>query len=578
MDPPEAGGRAISLYRLFFYFNKEYSSSYRFLLYMVTFVTGLWDIGRDGLKADWARSYQHYLDKFSSLLSTDANFIIFGEEELEKFVWRKRPSSNTQFILRNRPWFKNNVPYAKIQEIRKNASWLNLASWLKDSTQARLEWYNPLVMSKMFLLNDAQIMSKFDSSHYFWIDAGICNTVSPGYFSHDKIHLKLPKTFQRFAFIAFPYEASTEIHGFSFPKLNEYAGSRVRLVCRGGLFGGRKETIPEINGLYHSILHQTLNDGYMGTEESIFSILLYRYPKLFEYAEIESNGLINHFCERLKNNTVEVKSFSPSRSRKLRVGLYILTFNSPTQLGNLLRSMKTYDPDFLEKPELFVLDNSTDPAVETGYLQLQNEFRFQRIKKDNLGVCGGRQFIAEHAEEMKFDFYFFFEDDMLFYLGEETACKNGFIRKIAKLYSKSLHIIYQENLDFLKLNFTEFFGDNGKQWSWHNVPQGLKNEYWPDHKDLSKIPDTRFERINSYQGLSYATGEIYYCNWPQVVSRKGNQKIFLDTKWKYPFEQTWMSHVYQKLKKQEITSGLLLASPTEHDRTEFYSAEMRREN
>ena len=40
--------------------------------------------------------------------------------------------------------------------------------------------YNPLVMSKVFLLNDAKIMDKFNSENLFWIDAGISNTVHIG--------------------------------------------------------------------------------------------------------------------------------------------------------------------------------------------------------------------------------------------------------------------------------------------------------------------------------------------------------------------------------------------------------------
>ena len=35
----------------------------------VTLVTGLWDLGRDGLTEGWSRSYEnHYLKKFEELL------------------------------------------------------------------------------------------------------------------------------------------------------------------------------------------------------------------------------------------------------------------------------------------------------------------------------------------------------------------------------------------------------------------------------------------------------------------------------------------------------------------------------
>ena len=142
----------------------------------VTIVTGLWDIGRGELKEGWSRNFNHYLSKFSELLKIENNMIIFGEQELESFIFQHRSPENTQFICRNKEWFKNEF-YDKIQNIRNNPNWYNQAGWLKDSTQATLEMYNPLVMSKMFLLNDARIMDRFNSSHMYWIDAGITNTV-----------------------------------------------------------------------------------------------------------------------------------------------------------------------------------------------------------------------------------------------------------------------------------------------------------------------------------------------------------------------------------------------------------------
>ena len=553
----------------------------------VTFVTGLWNIKRDQLSEGWSRSFEHYLEKFDQLLKIDANLIIFGEKELEDFVWERRSRENTQFIVRSTDWFVNDF-HTKIQSIRTNPDWYNQSGWLPESTQARLEMYNPLVMSKMFLLNDARIFDNFDSSHLFWIDAGITNTVHPGYFTHDMIHEKFDKLFNKFGFIAFPYAAEREIHGFSYPKINQYAGGNVKLVCRGGIFGGTKDSISDVNGLYYNVMNQTLNDGYMGTEESLFSILLYRHPDIFDYYEIESNGLIGKFCEDVKNDTHKVKNIQGKTSysdlKFDNSALYVITFNSPKQFETLLKSMELYDRNFIDKPKKYLLDNSSDLSTTERYVELCNEFGFEHVKKDNLGICGGRQWIAEHAHENKFDFYWFFEDDMFFYGGQDQVCKNGFTRKIDDLYNKSLQITKNHSLDFLKLNFTEFYGDNGTQWSWYNVPQNIREEYWPEKPTLPvqgldpNAPRTRFNEIRSYKGVAFGIGEVYYCNWPQVVTKYGNEKMFLTTKWDRPFEQTWMSYIYQEIKKDNIKPGLLMATPTEHDRFEFYDGKLRKES
>lgn len=555
----------------------------------ITLVTGLWNIKRDELSEGWSRSFEHYLDKFEQLLKVDNPMIIFGDSELESFIFERRNRNNTLFVNRSQEWFKNEF-YNKIQEIRTNPEWFNLAGWLSESTQAKLEMYNPLVMSKMFLLNDAKIMDPFNSEMMFWIDAGLTNTVHPGYFTHDKVLEKLPKYISKFSFVCFPYEANNEIHGFEFNKLNSIAGSKVNKVARGGFFGGPKHTIGDMNGIYYNLLKNTLDENYMGTEESIFSIMCYTQPDLINYFEIESNGLFGKFFEDLKNDQLKPKSESTQQVvinnlDTNKVGLYVITFNSPNQFRTLIDSMIAYDKDYIYKTKKFLLDNSSDESTFNEYVELCEEFNFEHIKKDNLGICGGRQFIAEHFQnETDLDYYLFFEDDMFFYPNKGEVCRNGFNRYVSNLYSKTLQIVKKENFDFLKLNFSEFFGDNGTQWSWYNVPQNIRQKYWPGKNRLPEqgldpnAPKTVYNSVRTYQGVPYVTGEIYYCNWPQIVSRTGNQKMFLDTTWAHPFEQTWMSHMYQLVKEGELYPGLLLMTPTEHDRFDHYERSLRKES
>jgi hypothetical protein len=553
----------------------------------ITLVTGIWNIGRDGLQEGWSRPFQHYLDKFSQLLDVESNMIIFGDEELKDFVFSKRSRENTQFITRPLEWFKDNEFFDMIQKIRTNESWSNQVGWLKESTQARLENYNPLVMSKVFLLNDAKIMDQFNSEYLFWIDGGLTNTVHPGYFTHDKVLDKLSKHISKFSFVCFPYDAENEIHGFEYNKLNSIAGDKVTKVARGGFFGGPKDSISDINGIYYSLLKTTLDEGYMGTEESIFSIMCYKHSDIINYFEIESNGLIGRFFEDLKNDTLKTKNETKvvvtNNLDTNKVGLYVITFNSPNQLRTLIKSMTEYDKDYLLKTEKFLLDNSSDESTFEEYAKLCEEHNFTHIKKDNLGICGGRQWIAEHFETTDLDYYLFFEDDMFFY-PNEGVCRNGFNRFVPNLYTKSLEVMKKENFDFLKLNYSEFYGDNGTQWSWYNVPQSVREQFWPGKNRLPvqgldpNAPKTKFDAVLSHKGLPYAVGEVYYCNWPQLVSKPGNQKMFLDTTWAHPFEQTWMSHMYQLVKKDELYPGLLLLTPTEHNRFEHYDGGLRKES
>jgi hypothetical protein len=163
-------------------------------------------------------------------------------------------------------------------------------------------------------------------------------------------------------------------------------------------------------------------------------------------------------------------------------------------------------------------------------------------------------------------------------------CRNGFKNYTPDLYKKVHEIMAKEDFDFLKLSFTEVYMDNNIQVSWYNVPQSVRTYMWPDYDQLPisgldpYAPRTKFDKIDVHNELSYISGEIYYANWPMIVSKKGNQKMFLDVQWEHPFEQTWMSYMFQETVKGNINPAVLLASPVWHNRIIYYKPEERREN
>jgi hypothetical protein len=572
-----------------------------------TIVTALWNLGRADISEGFKRDYSEYLVKFGELLNTDIPMYIFADKSDEDYIWTIRSKENTVLNLMSLDELKKWFNFTELtSEICKKPEWLSQSGWLSESPQAKLDGYNPLVMSKMFMLNDVTIRDPFDSENFFWVDAGITNTVNSGYFTHDKVFDNLENYLNRngeFVFISFSYIGGNEIHGFSRPELAKYCNTDyVRYVCRGGFFGGRKSMVNDINGIYYGYLNNTLNEGLMGTEESIFTIISHNYPDKIYRFEISDNGLIWPFFEELKNcknnteNKEEVKldpSFfldkilniteeTKSKSTE-EVALYVIGFNSPNQFKTLIHSMMFYDKNFIDKPKKYLLDNSTDLSTTEQYIALCKSYGFEHIKKDNIGITGGRQWISEHFNESGHNYYMFFEDDMFFHSDRVGICRNGFNRFTPNLYDKVLTIMKKENFDFLKFNFSEFFGDNGTQWSWYNVPQVVRDQHFPNNPKLPtqgldpNAPRTEFKNIRSIDGLSYITGDIYYSNWPQIMSKEGNRKCFINTKFQFPYEQTIMSFIFQETKKDVIKPGILLLTPTEHNRFDHYDASLRKE-
>ena len=305
------------------------------------FVTGIWDLNRDQSKPGWQRSFDHYLDNFIRLLCDmkDFNLIVFIDPSLEDLVWQHRSKNNTRIYHHAKDQFKGSFfPFFdKIQEIRNDPEWYDQAAWLKDSTQASLEYYNPMVMSKMFLLHNAKCYDPFDSEYFYWIDGGITNTLSLGYFNNQKVIDNLISLSRKFLFICFPYETNSEIHGFKIEGMKKYANDdNVNRVARGGFFGGNKKIISEANNLYYSLLDQSLNEGYMGTEESIFTIMTYLDPNTYHFETINNDGLIYTFFENLQNVDFKPKT----------INTYIVTFNSSDQLQMVLDSFEKYEKKY----------------------------------------------------------------------------------------------------------------------------------------------------------------------------------------------------------------------------------------
>ena len=181
-----------------------------------TIVTGIWNLGRENAGEGFKRPFSHYIERFKDLLSAlhEYKVVVYIEEEHKDLVKGFCNPDNTIIRIKETDSFKTSFPfYQQVQDIRHNSEWYSQAEWLRNSTQATLELYNPLVMSKMFLLHDEKIMNPFNTDYFYWLDGGITSTVHPGYFYKDNVLSKLDNLVKKFMFITFPYLACSEIHG-----------------------------------------------------------------------------------------------------------------------------------------------------------------------------------------------------------------------------------------------------------------------------------------------------------------------------------------------------------------------------
>ena len=766
----------------------------------ITFVTALLDINRDSIDSNlFKRDFQKYLADLNKLLNNlqNKNIVIYIEEKYFDFV-KNIKKHNVILKSISQEQIKNTEYYSKIQKVRTDPAWSSQKDWLKNSPQAQLELYNPLIFQKIHFLEDVSLKNPFNSSKFFWVDAGISNAqANPQVFTHQKFEDYLSRDSKKFLFINYPYHNFDEIHGFSKKGLELFYKDPISSVSRATFFGGPQSYISFLSNKFREIAHKSLDLNFLGTEESIFTLLNYLYPKKVNPKEINGSGLVRNYFDNLLNPhppvsnsgtlsqnshisearsnflpkpyknlrnqqnpkafeifidffdshkdldliieigsgfggftsflyeqstkinskfiTYEIKpgmaanikkinenidvrnkdvldvltvneienlinkhgktlilcdggsistefntfsktlkkgdiimahDYAPSRAvfeadfkgkiwnwlevadkdieksvldfdlrdvfeklksvawvakqkfkeklidtpikdfSSIKTHLYILTFNFPDQLLHTIKTLKEV-PEWLEKPKLFLLDNSTNDEARSQNRKIAEDYNFNYIcLNENKGICGGRQAAAEHFHDSDADFMLFFEDDMTINSSTDSGsfCRNGFRKFIPNLYDKIHKIMLKDKFDFLKLSFTEVYFDNDKQCSWYNVPQKIRSEFWPHYDKLPErgldpnVPLTDFKNIRNIDGCSYIDGEVYYANWPTIVSKSGNEKMFINTKWAHPYEQTWMSHIYQQTKKGLMKPAVLLASPITHNRFKHYKPEERREN
>ncbi|KNC83569.1 hypothetical protein SARC_04193 [Sphaeroforma arctica JP610] len=257
----------------------------------VTLVTGLWDLGRGGLvKSDFKRPFSQYIDglKANFLMSPMPKILFLPREfaeQIREFVFEKVVNLRVIPLELDQmeKWYGD--AHEDMQKIRTDPKWSDIYGkdgWLAKSPQSTLKNYNTVVMYKIFMLRIAARLNHFDTKSFLFVDAKhMCMdphrmiTKNMGIF---KEHM------QKFLTTHFFYGPSGETHGFvnaEFMKWLNLPEHSQHKVCRGGVFGGKRESIEMVAAVYENIMRQHLKDGYMGTEENVFSISLYRYPQLF---------------------------------------------------------------------------------------------------------------------------------------------------------------------------------------------------------------------------------------------------------------------------------------------------------
>lgn len=307
----------------------------------INLVTGFWNIRED-------RSEDRYLENFKNVLSLSQNLTIFIPKKYENFVLTNRSNllDKTEIIILELDDIKNNYFFEYwdlVQKIRTDRTWYESQSWLKNNPQHFSEWYNPIVMSKVFFLHHAYKINKFDSDNYVWIDAGITQHISKNIVT-DKNILNVFNHIENVLFSSVDYVGS-EVHGFDYEGFKKYTDIIPNWLCRATIFGCNKNFIDKFKDEYSFYLKDTLQRGFMGTEESIFSLLscinkdfYKRYhnkktnmPDKFLQNDLIISAIANYSVDKIKNYVESINQCGFSGDKVM------ITYNVPNETIQYLK-------------------------------------------------------------------------------------------------------------------------------------------------------------------------------------------------------------------------------------------------
>ncbi|MCB9660254.1 MAG: hypothetical protein H6726_21595 [Sandaracinaceae bacterium] len=151
-------------------------------------------------------------------------------------------------------------------------------------------------------------------------------------------------------------------------------------------------------------------------------------------------------------------------------------------------------------------------------------------------------------------------------------CKNGFRTHVPSLFARSLAILANEpGLDFLKLSYSEVFGDHTQNWAYVNLDDARRAQLFP------RGGATRVDAVKSRDGLAYMLGEVHYSNWPMVMTRRGSATLFPRDEQHARHEAGLMVRALELGRAGKLRGGVLLASPIEHHRMHSYPMSERKE-
>jgi hypothetical protein len=246
---------------------------------MVTLVSSLYDIDRE--KFD-GRKFEQYLEWFEKTLKLNCLFIVFGPESLKDFVKNvDRGNSEIVFIESK---IEDCLYYKFKRDMDLILSSSDFIEKMSDTNriECKSSLYSIVQYSKFEWMEKASSINPFNSEYFIWVDAGLSR-----FFDNLDLSKTYPSQENRLILLNNKDKILLQVFSSSYPdlfnaeNLDDGYFYDNRSYVMGGMFGGGKEIIKEVNEIIIAKFEENLKKNVVNNEQIMLGYLYKKYPDKF---------------------------------------------------------------------------------------------------------------------------------------------------------------------------------------------------------------------------------------------------------------------------------------------------------
>jgi hypothetical protein len=245
----------------------------------ITLVTAFFDINRSQ-KGD-GRTIEEYLQWLKKTLELNCNLYVFTEEKFRDFFLENRPKEyNMQIVVMDFKDLYYYKYYDKMKEILENPDYKSKIQH-PNRVECKLPEYNIIQYSKFHCLQMAMDENIFQSSSFFWIDAGISRffldvDVSKSYPGESAI-----RSLQREGDV-FIIQKRRDLEVFP---IDENFIWKSDNLLYGTMFGGKPTTISKISREVERVLTYMFENNNVNNEQLALAMVWKNAQELFLFVD-----------------------------------------------------------------------------------------------------------------------------------------------------------------------------------------------------------------------------------------------------------------------------------------------------